>query len=150
VPLSDRDKRVLPPSPAAGQRPPSSPRRFDQPDPGEPGLGVAAGISAAQLRRLRSGRIRPDRVVDLHEHRADPARLLLHAEIRKAADENERCLLVIHGKGLRSSGKAVLRSALPEWLASPDLEGCVLAFAPAQPEDGGSGATYVLLRRTRV
>jgi DNA-nicking Smr family endonuclease len=132
VPLPDRDKRVLPPSPAAGQRPPSSPRRFDQPDPGEPGLGVAAGISAAQLRRLRSGRIRPDRVVDLHEHRAD------------------RCLLVIHGKGLRSSGKAVLRSALPEWLASPDLEGCVLAFAPAQPEDGGSGATYVLLRRTRV
>ena len=54
---------------------------------------------------------------------------------------------VVHGKGLRSKNQPVLRSALPEWLGDPRLEGRVLACAPAQPGDGGRGATYVLLRR---
>jgi DNA-nicking Smr family endonuclease len=149
-PLGDRDKRARPPGSGARPAPARSPMRFEHPDPGEPGLGVASGIAAAQLRRLRGGRVRPDRVVDLHALRAEPARALLHDEIHSAAGNGERCVLVVHGKGLRSKGKPVLRSSLPDWLADPELENRVLAFAPAQPEDGGSGATYVLLRRTRT
>jgi DNA-nicking Smr family endonuclease len=67
----------------------------------------------------------------------------------EAIDAGVRCVIVIHGKGLRSGEGPVLRTSLAVWLASPVLEGRVLAFAPAQQEDGGRGATYVLLKRRR-
>ena len=70
-------------------------------------------------------------------------------ELDRAVLTGLRCLIVIHGKGLRSSGQPVLRAALPSWLADPQLGGSVLAFAPACHDDGGSGATYVLLRRSQ-
>jgi DNA-nicking Smr family endonuclease len=133
-------------------RRPPKPRgvaHFDFPDPEEPGLGVAAGIQSSQLRRLRGGKIAVERRVDLHGLRAAEARSELVAELCAALDRRERCVLVVHGKGLRSKETPVLRRSLPEWLADPRLEGRVLAFAPAQPADGGNGATYVLLRRRR-
>jgi len=122
---------------------------FDFPDPQEPLLGIASGIQSSQLRRLRTGRIPVDRSVDLHGLRADAARLELIEELLDAAANGERCVRVVHGKGLRSRDEPVLRRSLPVWLADPRLAGRVLAFAPAQPEDGGRGATYVLLRRNR-
>ena len=56
-----------------------------------------------------------------------------------------RCLLVITGHGRMSGG--VLKAAVPRWLDEPELRPHVLALAPAQPQAGGSGALYVLLRR---
>jgi DNA-nicking Smr family endonuclease len=35
------------------------------------------------------------------------------------------------------------------WLCEPPLDRLVMAFASAVPEHGGTGATYVLLRRRR-
>ena len=146
-PLADRDKRVARPPPGARASRPAEPAAFHRPDAGEPGLGVASGVQASQLRRLRAGRIRPQHGVDLHGMRADAARRALLAELAVAAREGARCVLVVHGRGLHSRQAAVLREALPGWLADPALEGRVLAFAPAQPADGGRGASYVLLRR---
>jgi DNA-nicking Smr family endonuclease len=37
---------------------------------------------------------------------------------------------------------------VPRWLAEPELRRHVLAIAPAQPQHGGSGALYLLLRKT--
>jgi DNA-nicking Smr family endonuclease len=42
----------------------------------------------------------------------------------------------------------VLREAVPRWLAEPGLRPHLLAIATAQPQDGGAGALYVMLRRT--
>jgi DNA-nicking Smr family endonuclease len=42
----------------------------------------------------------------------------------------------------------ILKSAVPRWLHEPDLRRHVLAIAPARPQHGGSGALYLLLRRT--
>jgi DNA-nicking Smr family endonuclease len=150
VPLSQRDAR-LPGARAQGsaRRPAAEPAHFGRPDPDEPGLGIASGMNTAQLRRLRAGEIRPERAIDLHGMRAEPARRALLAGLRSALLAGERCAIVVHGKGRRSQQAPVLRPALPDWLADPALEGRVLAFAPAAPRDGGSGATYVLLRRAR-
>lgn len=146
-PLASRDKN----RPAAGRpsRQPAAvqPARFDFPNPEDRGLGYASGIQSSQLRRLRDGALRPQRRVDLHGLRADPARRQLLDELGAAIEAGERCVLVVHGKGLRSEHEPVLRNALPEWLGDPRLEGRVLAFAPAQPRDGGRGACYVLMRR---
>ena len=55
-----------------------------------------------------------------------------------------RCVRVIHGKGLRSGPAGpVLKHAVSDWLARIDS---VAAFATARPEDGGTGALYVLLK----
>jgi DNA-nicking Smr family endonuclease len=43
----------------------------------------------------------------------------------------------------------VLKEAVFGWLCEPPLDRLVMAFASAVPEHGGTGATYVLLRRKR-
>jgi DNA-nicking Smr family endonuclease len=150
-PLADRGKLAPPKRAGAPRRSRGDvPVRFHFPEPDEPRLGVAAGIQASQLRQLRKGRIRPETRIDLHGLRGEEASRHLIAELGRAAEAGQRCVVVIHGKGLQSPGDPVLRAALPDWLADPRLGGRVLAFAPARPEDGGSGATYVLLRRART
>jgi DNA-nicking Smr family endonuclease len=58
-------------------------------------------------------------------------------------------VLVITGRGLGPSGAGVLRTAVPRWLEEDGLRRKILAIAPAQPRDGGTGALYLLLRRQR-
>jgi DNA-nicking Smr family endonuclease len=41
----------------------------------------------------------------------------------------------------------VLKQALQGWLSQKRIGKLVLAFATARPQDGGTGALYVLLRR---
>jgi DNA-nicking Smr family endonuclease len=110
--------------------------------------GAASGFERRRLVRLRGGDPPPDRELDLHGLRRDEARRRLREELRDALAAGERCLLVVHGRGARSGeAGAVLREALPAWLAEPPHGGRVLAFASS--DDHGGGATYVLLRRPR-
>ena len=61
-----------------------------------------------------------------------------------------RCLRIVHGRGLNSpGGVSVLKSSLPRWLARGQARRIVLAYTSALPNDGGTGASYVLLRRNR-
>jgi DNA-nicking Smr family endonuclease len=109
--------------------------------------GAASGFDRRRLARLRRGDPPPDRELDLHGLRRDEARRRLRGELRDALAAGERCLLVIHGRGARSETGAVLRDALPAWLAEEPHGARVLAFASA--DDHAGGATYVLLRRAR-
>lgn len=111
--------------------------------------GLVHGIDRAWLRRLRAGEITPETRVDLHGLSAREAERLLRRTLAAAHDAGRRCVLVVHGRGLRSAEGAVLRAALPQWLADPRTAPRVMAFASARPRDGGTGATYVLLRRPR-
>ena len=43
----------------------------------------------------------------------------------------------------------MLKDAVPRWLNEPALREHILAFNHAQPRHGGTGALYILLRRTR-
>jgi DNA-nicking Smr family endonuclease len=116
---------------------------------GERCEGLAHGIDRAHLARLRRGEQRVERRVDLHGLTAAEARRALAAELRAAFAEGVRCVLVVHGRGLHSEAGPVLRDGLAEWLTAPPLAPLVMAFASAQPRDGGPGASYVLLRRAR-
>ena len=116
---------------------------------GERSEGLADGIDRRHLLRLRRGEVGVDTRIDLHGLRAADARRRLAAELERAQTAGQRCVLVVHGRGLHSEGAAVLREGVAEWLAAPPLAGRVMAFASARAEDGGTGATYVLLRRLR-
>jgi DNA-nicking Smr family endonuclease len=110
--------------------------------------GWAPGFERRRLRELRRGEIPPEAEVDLHGLRREAARRALRAALDDAVRRGLRCLRVVHGRGSRSEGgDAVLREALPVWLAESPHGASVLAFASDEASRGG--ATSVLLRRHR-
>lgn len=113
------------------------------------GCGRAEDVASRALAKLRRGDPAPEREIDLHGLDAPAAAKRVRRVLETAREEGVRCVLVIHGRGLRSDGEAVLRRALPEWLAAPPLDRLVQAFAPAPERLGGAGASLVLLRRER-
>jgi DNA-nicking Smr family endonuclease len=103
------------------------------------------GISDRVFRRLRSGRLAVEAELDLHGLTANTARNELKRFIDRCQQHRFACVRVIHGRGLSSGSrgpvlKAEVNHQLRRW------EG-VLAFSSAPPQDGGSGALYVLLKR---
>lgn len=104
-------------------------------------------------RRLRGGKLVPDRSIDLHGCSRDQAFAILSRAIEDAALAGQRALLVVTGKGARGAGgepsRGVIRASLPHWLETPALRPYVAALRPAHPRHGGSGAFYVILRRAR-
>src|SRR5262245_54227284 len=95
---------------------------------GERVSGLAAGVDRRHLKRLRGGEIEPDRDLDLHGLDARGAREDVTFELRDAYDEGERCVRIVHGRGLRSPGGPVLKDAVLEWLLAPPLAAIVMAF----------------------
>ena len=100
----------------------------------------------AVWRRLRRGEYPQEARLDLHGCTVDEARTLLTGFLARARQRGARCVLVVHGKGFRSPGHApVLKPRVAYWLAhAPE----VTAYVSAQPVDGGTGALYVLLKRS--
>lgn len=101
------------------------------------------GLDRRSALRLKRGQMAIAARLDLHGMTQDEAHRALHRFIRQSAGGKLRNLLIITGKS------GVLHSAVPRWLDEPELRALVLARAPAQAKDGGSGALYVLLRRQR-
>ena len=111
--------------------------------------GLAKGIDRAHLDRLKRGRIPADSEIDLHGLTRREARSVVRAELLDAFETGERCVLIIHGRGAGSETGPVLKEALVGWLRKPPLDRLVMAFASAIPNHGGTGATYVLLRKQK-
>jgi len=104
------------------------------------------GLQHSLLRRLRRGQFSVGAVLDLHGMTVAMAREALTLFITDARRADNRCVRIIHGKGRGSRfGQPVLKQKLNLWLRQRDE---VLAFCSARPVDGGTGAVYVLLRRS--
>lgn len=101
-------------------------------------------------RALRKGKWQIDKKIDLHGMTQAAAKEALEKFILAAQRQDKRTLLIITGKGSRSTGGGVLRRMLPHWLALPPLKGIALALTPARPEDGGEGAFYLRLRKKKA
>ncbi|MDH5180057.1 MAG: Smr/MutS family protein [Gammaproteobacteria bacterium] len=114
---------------------------------GEELLFSRTGLRPTTLRKLRRGQFSIEAELDLHRMTADEARQSLAVFIRECTHGNKRCVRIIHGKGHGSFNKLpVLKHKLNHWLRQKDE---VLAFCSARPNDGGTGAVYVLLKRPR-
>ena len=98
--------------------------------------------------KLKRGKIPIDRKIDLHGLNQGEAHRLLNSTLLGAYDRNERLVLVITGKGLRSAEPGgVLRRRVREWCDLPPLSDIVLRLTHARPHHGGEGAYYIYLRR---
>lgn len=105
------------------------------------------GIQFGLLKRLKQGHLPWEEGLDLHGYTVDRARDELSLFIRSALRKNLRCVIVVHGKAYSEAGQQpLLKSYVNEWLRR--MPG-VLAFCSAQDRDGGTGALYVLLKRSR-
>ena len=119
------------------------------PSPPAAPLDRFAGIDRANAERLKRGLREIEATLDLHGMTQAKAHHALAAFIAASHDAGRRCVLVITGRGLGSSGPGILKRSVPRWLEEPELRRRILAVAPAQPRHGGPGAAYVLLRRPR-
>jgi DNA-nicking Smr family endonuclease len=111
------------------------------------------GLARRQALRLRRGQLAIEARLDLHGLTQAEAHRALAGFVARSHAAGKRVLLVVTGKGTRpgadGSPSGVLRRNVPRWLAEPALRPLVLATAPALSRDGGDGALYLLLRRSR-
>jgi DNA-nicking Smr family endonuclease len=111
----------------------------------EPWTLIANGISRERLKQLAAGQPPVEGSFDLHGITRQQALDLLTDGFQQALIKRQRALCIIHGRGLHSEGKAVLKHETYHWLQEGPFAPYVLAVIP-QPGSGG-GACLVLLRR---
>jgi DNA-nicking Smr family endonuclease len=121
--------------------------RFEVSDDGRRVEGRRMDAPADLVRSMRRGMLPIDGRLDLHGLTAAQAQEKLVEFLRTMRSRNERCVLVIHGKGERIPGAGVLRGEIAAWLSQGKAREHVLAFTTARDDDGGEGAVYVALRR---
>lgn len=103
------------------------------------------GVQHGVYRQLRLGKYSIEARLDLHRMRVEQARMSVYQFIRDCLENDIRCALITHGKGEGREKPAVLKSYLAHWLPQIDH---VLAFHSAQKHHGGSGATYILIKKS--
>jgi len=104
------------------------------------------GIQDGVYRKLRLGKYEIEARLDLHRRTIEEARREVYRFVTDCMEADLRSVLIMPGKGDRNmKDPAVLKSYLVFWLE--ELE-TVQAFHTAQPHHGGSGAFYVLLKKS--
>lgn len=122
---------------------------------GSPGRESRGGIDRKVERRLKSGRLEPEMVVDLHGLDRKRAESRLLGFLQSCRARKVRLALVVTGKGKASrmdwheEEPGVLRRSVPLWLQQEPMSRLVQYFTVAHSSHGGYGAYYVYLRQTR-
>ncbi len=102
------------------------------------------GIQPGVFKKLRQGKYGFDHHLDLHRKTVAESRTEVYELLKHASKKNQRVILITHGKGAQSNPPARLKSYTNHWLKQVDT---VLAFHSAQPQHGGVGSVYVLLKK---
>lgn len=125
----------------------TAPLFYSEPKPLAPDELISykkSGIQEGVFKKLRLGKYPIQARLDLHQMRTREARQQILKFIHQSQHRDCRCVLIIHGKGVRSNPPARMKSYVSHWL--PQLDE-VLAIHTALPSHGGYGALYVLLRK---
>ena len=103
-------------------------------------------VGRRTMRRLARGHFSVQDEIDLHGMTVPEAKNALHDFVTDCDLRGYTCIRVVHGKGLGSGDRGpILKGKVNKWLRQWDR---VLAFVSARQIDGGTGAIYVLLRKS--
>jgi DNA-nicking Smr family endonuclease len=103
---------------------------------------LANGIQQSVIKKLRSGYFGIDAEIDLHGLSRHVAKQQLLHFLHTCVEEGCRCVHIVHGKGYRSPDNiSILKNDLNHWLRQHQD---VQAFCSAKPNEGGTGALFVL------
>lgn len=122
------------------RRPPPPPRRH----------AIANTLDGAWDRRLKSGSVEPDRILDLHGHNLDQAWEAIDRALETAIARGERIVLLITGharKGDPPVARGRIRAAVNDWLTISRHSSRIAAVRQAHRRHGGGGSLYLILRR---
>jgi DNA-nicking Smr family endonuclease len=103
-------------------------------------------LSLSQQDRIKKGQIQLDARIDLHGLERFDAQDHLQRFINHARAHHNRYLLIIHGKGSKHGETPILKQHLFYWLR---LNPYVLTLYSAHSKHGGTGALYVILKKTK-
>ncbi len=104
-------------------------------------------------KRYRTGRSslgalkkkKDEAVLDLHGHTVEESTLLIEQFLEQCVEQRMLKVRIVHGRGLHSKdGVGVLKELV---LGELKKSKYVRAYGAAPPNQGGSGATYVILQR---
>ena len=111
--------------------------------------GAVPGMDRRLMEKLRKGEFPIQDHVDLHGLTQPEAEISIRDFLLDSYRRGLRCVLVVHGRGLNSENHIpVLKTRVPVWLSRGPVKKIILAFSTARAYDGGTGAMYVLLRRS--
>jgi DNA-nicking Smr family endonuclease len=108
-------------------------------------------LDATWDRRLRSGAVEPDRVLDLHGMNLDSAWHAIDRALERSVNGGERVLLLItghHRPGAPPVERGRIRAAVHDWLAASRHAPRIAAIRSAHRRYGGGGSLYIILRRS--
>ncbi len=109
--------------------------------------GTGYNIHPEITKRLHRGDFSIQAYIDLHGLGVVDARKALENFLKDSITTGKRAVLVVHGRGLSSPDRPVLKTKVIKWLTRGPWRKWVIAFSSARSCDGGAGATYVLLRQ---
>jgi len=101
-------------------------------------------------KRLRSGSVEPDRILDLHGMNLDTAWTAIDRSLEQAIARGERVVLLItghHRPGEPPILRGRIRAAVHDWLAASRHARHIAAVRGAHRRHGGGGSLYLVLRR---
>jgi DNA-nicking Smr family endonuclease len=111
----------------------------------------SATLDGGWDRRLRSGRVEPDRILDLHGYTLDRAWGAIDHSLERAIAAGERILLLITGHertGDPPLERGRIRAAVHDWLAVSRHAPRIAAVRGAHRRHGGGGSLYIVLRKS--
>lgn len=143
---------VEPPLAGQPQRPlpPRDPAKRPSPPAGKPRPHAQATLDSTWDRKLRSGTVEPDRVLDLHGRNLDQAWRAIDEALESAIASQERLLLLITGharSGAPPIERGKIRAAVHDWLAVSRHSRRIAAVRGAHRRHGGTGSLYIILRK---
>ena len=103
------------------------------------------GVQPRVFRRLAQGKYPIEATLDLHQRTVKEARGDVFRFIRSSSRNGFRSVVIVHGRGDRSDDPAKLKSYVAHWLVQL---ADVIGFHSAPRRDGGTGATFVLIRKS--
>ena len=109
--------------------------------------GTANNVNPEIARRLHRGYFSIQAHIDLHGLGVYDAHQAFDEFLNKNMMADKRAVLIIHGRGLSSPYEPVLKTKVYQWLTTAPWHKWVIAFTSARLCDGGTGATYILLRQ---
>jgi len=101
-------------------------------------------------KRLRSGDVEPDRVLDLHGMNLDTAWAAIDRSLDQAIARGDRVVLLVtghHRAGEPPVQRGRIRAAVHDWLAASRHAPDIAAVRGAHRRHGGGGSLYLVLRR---
>jgi DNA-nicking Smr family endonuclease len=110
--------------------------------------GHVEGLNPLTIERLKNGVFSIQKSLDLHGYSTETARQLFEEFLKEAILSGMHCVRIIHGRGLKSKEKPVLKERLKSWIVRAMNRKWIVAFSSCKMCDGGPGATYILLKKT--